>query len=83
MGTGVVLSYGRAMEHEADHMGMLLMAKAGYDPAIALTVWEKADQVLGGGGGSSFFSSHPSHGDRLQRLRDDYEYALPYYRQTQ
>ncbi|MBX2870048.1 MAG: M48 family metallopeptidase [Acidiferrobacterales bacterium] len=82
IGTGVVLSYGRAMEHEADHIGMLLMAKAGYDPAVAITVWEKADEVLGGGGGPSFFSSHPSHGNRLQRLRDDYRYALPYYKQS-
>jgi len=82
VGRGVVLSYGRAMEHEADHIGMLLMAKAGYDPQTALVVWGKADEVLGSGGGPSFFSSHPSHGDRLQRLRDDYPYALPYYEQS-
>jgi Zn-dependent protease with chaperone function len=82
VGTGVVLSYGRAMEHEADHMGMLLMAKAGYHPKHALTVWNKADQVLGAGSSNSFFSSHPSHGNRLERLNDDYNYALPYYKQS-
>ncbi len=82
VGSGVVLSYGRAMEHEADHIGMLLMAKAGYNPKIALDVWGKADEVLGSGGGPSFFSSHPSHGNRLERLRQDYPYALPYYEQS-
>ena len=80
VGSGVVLSYGRAMEHEADHMGMLIMAKAGYHPKHAISVWQKADQVLGTGGGPNFLSSHPSHGNRLQRLQDDYQYALPFYR---
>jgi len=70
------------MEHEADHMGMLLMAKAGYHPKHALTVWNKADQVLGAGSNNSFFSSHPSHGNRLERLNDDYNYALPYYKKS-
>lgn len=75
VGTGVVLSYGRAMEHEADHIGMLLMAKSDYDPKIAIEVWDKADEVLGAGGGPSFFSSHPSHGNRRERLEKDLVYA--------
>lgn len=80
VGAGVVKSYGRAMEHEADHIGMLLMAKAGYDPATAITVWGKADTVLGKGGSLSFFSSHPSHGNRKERLEQDYVLAEPIYR---
>ena len=79
VGAGVVRSYGRAMEHEADHIGMLLMAKAGYDPAVAITVWDKADEVLGANNGPSFFSSHPSHGNRKERLERDYILALPIY----
>ena len=79
IGAGVVRSYGRAMEHEADHVGMLLMAKAGYDPANAITVWDKADEVLGVSNGPSFFSSHPSHGNRKERLEKDYELAKPIY----
>lgn len=82
VGTGVVLSYGRAMEHEADHIGMLLMAKSGYDPRNAIVVWDKADQVLGAGGGLSFLSSHPSHGNRKQRLEKDYVYAEPLFQQA-
>jgi len=76
VGTGVVLSYGRAMEHEADHIGMLLMAKSDYDPKVAIEVWDKADEVLGAGGGPSFFSSHPSHGNRRERLEKDLVYAM-------
>lgn len=82
VGTGVVLSYGRAMEHEADHIGMLLMAKSGYDPKNAITVWGKASEVLGAGANNSFFSSHPSHGNRKKRLEKDYEYAEPLYAES-
>lgn len=82
VGTGVVRSYGRAMEHEADHIGMLLMAKAGYDPATAIEVWDNADSILGAGGGPSFFSSHPSHGNRKKRLEEDYVLAKPIYEQA-
>lgn len=79
VGTGVVLSYGRAMEHEADHVGMLLMAKAGYDPKKAIYVWDNADKFLGAGSNMQFFSSHPSHGNRKKRLEEDYVYAEPIY----
>lgn len=79
VGTGVVLSYGRAMEHEADHVGMLLMAKAGYDPKKAIYVWDNADKFLGAGSNMQFFSSHPSHGNRKKRLEKDYVYAEPIY----
>ena len=82
VGAGVVRSYGRAMEHEADHIGMLLMAKAGYDPGAAITVWDKADEVLGANNGPSFFSSHPSHGNRKERLERDYLLALPIYEEA-
>ncbi len=83
LGTGVVLSYGRAMEHEADHIGMLLMAKSGYDPKNAIKVWGKASEVLGAGAGVSFLSSHPSHGNRKKRLEKDYVYAEPLYAESQ
>lgn len=76
VGTGVVLSYGRAMEHEADHIGMLLLAKSGYDPKVAIDVWERADEILGKNSGANFLSSHPSHGNRRERLEKDLVYAL-------
>lgn len=83
VGSGVVMSYGRSMEHEADHIGMLLMAKSGYDPKNAINVWNKASEVLGEGSGLSFLSTHPSHGNRKKRLEKDYVYAEPLYLQAQ
>ena len=83
LGAGAfVLSYGRAQEYEADHIGMLLMAKAGYDPENAILVWENADKILGAGAKNSFLSSHPSHGDRRQRLEQTLPYAKPLYQES-
>lgn len=80
LGTGAfVLSYGRAQEYEADHIGLLLMAKAGYDPQNAITVWSNADTILGQGSDNAFLSSHPTHGNRLDRLNKDMPLALEYY----
>ncbi len=82
VGSGVVNSYSRAMEHEADHIGILLMAKVGYDPASAIELWEKADTVLGESNGITFFSTHPSHDNRKERLEEGYVLAKPLYEQT-
>lgn len=84
LGAGAfVLSYGRAQEFEADHIGLLLMAKAGYDPKNAISVWENADTILGAGAKNSFLSSHPTHGNRKQRLEEGLVYAEPLYQQSQ
>ena len=77
-----VLSYGRAQEFEADHIGLLLMAKAGYDPKNAIAVWENADKILGAGAKNSFLSSHPTHGNRKLRLEEALVYAEPLYQQS-
>ena len=83
LGAGAfVLSYGRAQEYEADHIGMLLMAKAGYDPSNAISVWQNADKLLGAGAKNSFLSSHPSHGDRKKRLEETLPYAQPLYKKS-
>ena len=76
-----VNSYGREMEYEADHTGMLLMAKAGYDPHGAITFWSHANQIFGiSGGGSEFLSTHPSGNHRLARLQAALPKAMEYYR---
>jgi len=76
---GVLLPYSRAQESEADHIGLLLMARAGYDPRGAVAFWQRMEQRAGSGGPPQFLSTHPSHGTREQQLRAWLPEALPYY----
>ncbi|GLJ43874.1 hypothetical protein SUGI_0914590 [Cryptomeria japonica] len=64
------LPFSRRMEMEADYIGLLLMASAGYDPRIAPSVYEKLGQL--GGGDSmikNYLSTHPSGKKRGEMLR--------------
>ena len=62
------LPFGRADESDADHSGLILMARAGYDPREAVTLWRNFDK-LGGDRPPEFLSTHPSPGTRIQRLK--------------
>lgn len=75
------LEYNRDMEHEADHIGLMLMAKAGYNPDAALRFWSNSDKIFGESG-LAFFSTHPSNSDRLERLREYLPLANEYYRMS-
>jgi predicted Zn-dependent protease len=66
---GVLLPYSRQHELEADQIGLMLMAQAGYDPTEAPRFWERFARV-GGGQGMEFLSTHPSDTRRQQRLID-------------
>ncbi len=80
VGTGAfVRSYDRDMEREADHVGMMLMAKAGYNPEGAIHVWSRAQEIFGSGDGFTFLSTHPSSKDRLTRLAEALPIAQSYY----
>ena len=65
---GVLLPYGRTQESEADHIGLLLMAQAGYDPRGALAFWQRMERA-GGQNPPEFLSTHPSHGTREQQIQ--------------
>ncbi len=69
-------SFNRTQEYEADHLGLLIMARAGYDPEKAVEFWQNAAEIFGGSTSTvgSFFSTHPAFGDRMSSLKD----ALPY-----
>jgi predicted Zn-dependent protease len=84
IGTGYfVRPYDRGMEYEADHVGMLLMAKAGYNPEGAIRLWSKAGRVMGSAGArENFLSTHPSHGNRVERLKKTLPLARRYYRKA-
>lgn len=64
------LSYDRAQEAEADHIGVFLMTFAGYDPTRAPAFWERMSRTQGRGGPSEMFSDHPSNEERVRSLRE-------------
>jgi predicted Zn-dependent protease len=75
---GVLMPYSRAHESEADHLGLLFMAKAGYDPAEAITLWERMESA-GGARQPEWLSSHPSPATRRAQLRAWLPEAQRYY----
>ncbi len=79
---GIILPYNRTQESEADHTGLLYMARAGYDPREAVTLWRNFD-AFGGDRPPEFLSTHPSPGTRIQRLQQLMPEALAIWRQTQ
>lgn len=79
-GVGLALPFSRAQETEADHIGLILMAKAGYDPRAALEVWERMEKKAGGKGAPpEFLSTHPGYNTRVNQLRSFIPEALRYY----
>jgi predicted Zn-dependent protease len=64
----VDLPFGRQQESEADEIGLIYMARAGYDPREAVAFWGRMEGA-GGGGPPEFLSTHPSHETRIERLR--------------
>ncbi len=67
---GVLLPYSRTQESEADHIGLILMAKAGYDPRAAIGFWERMARASSGGGAPEFLSTHPGHETRGTQIRE-------------
>lgn len=75
---GVVLPYSRAQEHEADRIGMQLMARAGFDPRQAVVLWERMAQA-GSGGTLEFLSTHPAPESRIANMKALESEAMPFY----
>lgn len=73
------LSYSRLHESEADRMGLMFMAMAGYDPNKALDFWTRM-RAQGGAQPVQFLSTHPSHETRINDLRKWLPQALKYYK---
>lgn len=64
----VSMPFGRSQELDADHTGLILMARAGYDPREATRFWGRMAAMTGGDGGPEFLSTHPSHQTRIQQM---------------
>jgi predicted Zn-dependent protease len=65
---GVVLPFSRSQESEADHIGLVLMAEAGYDPESAPAFWRRMIASSQGGAPPAFLSDHPTDEQRVQDL---------------
>ena len=73
------LSYSRSHESEADHMGLIFAAMAGYDPQSAVAFWQRM-AALGGNNKSEFLSDHPSDETRIRQIQGWMPEALQYYK---
>ncbi|CAF2619749.1 unnamed protein product [Rotaria sp. Silwood2] len=66
---GSAMPFSREQESEADHVGLLYMARAGYEPKEAIAFWQRMDEELGKGSPPEFLSDHPSHNTRIGQLQ--------------
>jgi predicted Zn-dependent protease len=80
---GVLLPFSRKHESEADYIGILLAADAGYDPRESVHLWERMEQMSGGKGPAEFLSTHPGHETRIEQLKKWMPEAMAIYQTKQ
>jgi len=81
MGTELgLLKFSRTHESEADHMGLIFMAMAGYDPSHAPEFWKRMASMSGGSDVPEFMSTHPSDETRIADLNKRMPQAMKYYK---
>ncbi|MBN3041257.1 MAG: M48 family metallopeptidase [Candidatus Omnitrophica bacterium] len=76
---GVLLPFSRTHEQEADHIGLIIMALAGYDPNLAIDFWQRMSQESKNRP-LEFLSTHPSAEKRIENLRRELPEAMEYYK---
>jgi predicted Zn-dependent protease len=75
-----LLKYSRNQESEADRLGLIFMAMAGYNPSSAIDFWERmASAKQAGGAPPEFLSTHPSDETRIRKIQKDLPEAMKYY----
>lgn len=75
-----MLKFSRQHESEADRIGLIFMAIAGYDPHEAPRFWERMQKQGGGAEPPEWLSTHPSHGSRIKDLEQEIPEAMKYYK---
>lgn len=75
---GVMLPFSRSHETEADEIGLVLMAKAGYDPSESVNFWDRFSKA-GGKSPPEFLSTHPGSEKRREHLRSLLPKVMPDY----
>ena len=74
-----ILKFSRENESEADHLGLIFMAMAGYNPEAAPKFWERMSANSGGEAPPEFLSTHPSHSTRIEDLNNWLPEAKQFY----
>jgi predicted Zn-dependent protease len=78
---GVLLPFSRTQESEADHLGLIFMAMAGYDPHGAVAFWERMMKDNTGSKPPEFLSDHPADQTRINDIKSEIPEAMKYYKQ--
>ena len=76
---GFSAKFSREHESEADHLGIIFAAMAGYDPQAAVSFWQRMSASTGGGS-TSWLSTHPSDATRIKQIQGWMPEALKYYK---
>lgn len=79
---GVLLPFSRKHESEADEVGQIFMAQAGFNPAEAIRLWQRMGELGGGQSPQEWQSTHPSDETRIARLRANLPSARDEYRKA-
>lgn len=77
---GAILPYSRLHESEADRLGLIFMAMAGYDPNAAIDFWQRMAASKTGGAPPEILSTHPSDATRIAKLKSQLPEAMQYYK---
>ncbi|MFZ4726167.1 MAG: M48 family metallopeptidase [Paludibacter sp.] len=76
---GVMLPYSRKHEYEADRLGLIFLAMAGYNPNESISFWERM-AAKGSNAPLEFMSTHPSDANRIAKLKELLPEAMQYYK---
>jgi len=80
---GILLPYSRLHETEADHLGLIFMAMAGYNPNEAVVFWERMASAKKGAWAPELLSTHPADVTRIRKIKELIPEAMEYYRRAQ
>lgn len=79
-GSLALLKFSRNQETEADRLGLIFMAMAGYDPNSAVPFWQRMSQASQGGAPPEFISTHPSDATRIANIQKHLPEAMQFYK---
>lgn len=79
---GVMMPYARKQEYEADEIGLIIMAIAGYNPQVAVPFWTRMAESGGGAQVPEFLSTHPTDSKRIASIEKILPTVMEYYKGT-